>query len=107
MAVPGPYLNDAMAGLLTYRSSLRAAFPKAKIASSGVMARCSWSTVAGTAPEFDRVPFSLTSLREPSAAGVRKCAANCQLNLTRARKFMQTGAQGCAYAFSSRFVGKG
>ena len=52
---PGSRTNDAMAGLLAHRSSLQAGLPRAK-APVASLAISSWLTVAGTAPDLNRLP---------------------------------------------------
>ena len=75
--VPDPRTNDAMAGLLTRRSSLFGRLPGDF--SSGLWAASSRLTVAGTASELHRVPSWPPYRAAPSACIVGKSSRACQL----------------------------
>ena len=115
--VPGLRANDAMAGLLTHRSTLAAAFPElgaravgifafanscgAGPSSSGILAGSSRFTVAGTATDSHRVPTP-PQPAAPSAGNYARIAPANQFRQARATVFRlrpatQRGLDLCGY----------
>ena len=87
-----PQVNDAMAGLLTCRSSQTSRLPSAasvfprSVAPVAELAACSRLTVAGTAPDFHRVPSSPHITAEPSVGISARQDKCCQAHAFRMQK---------------------